>query len=113
MMSATENSKADYHLIEAVYGSGMYFQQAKNQVDVLHSVSPADHIPNLKLPMLFFNGSEDHRDSEDKWLSLCKDQELSSLKTYEGADHFFMHDSRFIKDMLDRMDKFAMSACKE
>jgi hypothetical protein len=26
---------------------------------------------------------------------------------YEGGDHFFPHDSRFYKDIMERMDKFA------
>jgi hypothetical protein len=57
------------------------------------------------------DGSEDYRDSENKWLSLCKGQELSSLKVYEGRDHFFSYNSRFVDDiMLDRMEKFAQLA---
>eukprot|EP00980_Cylindrotheca_fusiformis_P015548 scaffold4433_cov122-Cylindrotheca_fusiformis.AAC.5 len=109
MMGATKKSKADYHLVEAVLGSGMYFQQSDAQVECLHGVKPADHIPKFKFPVSFFNGSEDHRDSEDKCLALCKDQERSSLKVYEGGDHFFVHDGRFVTDLLDRMDAFAKS----
>ena len=62
--------------------------------------------------MLIFNGSEDYRHSEDRWLcglTICnhKDKELSSLNVYEGGesalkliyegeDHFFCHDLRFV-----------------
>ncbi|KAL3931567.1 MAG: hypothetical protein SGBAC_011250 [Bacillariaceae sp.] len=107
MKDATAKSKADWKLVESTFGAGMFFDSAVDQIDVLHSVKPADHIPNYDFPILFFNGSEDYRDSEDKWLSLCKVQEGSSLKVFEGGDHFFTHDSRFVVEMLDRMDKFA------
>lgn len=108
MKDATAKSKADWKLVESTFGAGMFFDSAVDQVDVLHSVKPADHIPNYDFPILFFNGSEDYRDSEDKWLSLCEVQEGSSLKVFEGGDHFFTHDSRFVVEMLDMMDKFAM-----
>jgi pimeloyl-ACP methyl ester carboxylesterase len=110
MMGTAKKSKADYHLVEAVCGSGMYFQQSSALVDFLHGVKPAHGIPNFKFPVAYFNGSEDHRDSEDKWLALCKDQERSSLKVYEGGDHCFVHDSRFVQDLLDRMDALAKAA---
>lgn len=110
MMGIAKKSQANYHVVEAVYGSGMYFQQSSAQADILHGVKPADHIPNFKFPVAYFNGSEDHRDSEDKWLSLCKDQERSSLKVFEGGDHFFVHDSRFVDDLMDRMHEFAKAA---
>lgn len=102
-----KKSPADWKLVESMFGAGFFFDAAEDQVKVLHSVQPANHIPNFDFPVLFFNGSEDHRDSEDRWLSLCKIQDRSSLKVYEGGDHFFMNDSRFVYDMLDRMDKFA------
>jgi surfactin synthase thioesterase subunit len=103
----TAKSPADWKLVESTFGAGMFFDSAEDQVNVLHSVQPANHIPNLDFPILFFNGSEDYRDSEDRWLSLCKVQEGSSLKVFEGGDHFFTHDSRFVFEMLDMMDKFA------
>lgn len=106
MKDATVKSPADWKLVESTFGAGMFFDSATDQVKVLHSVAPADHIPNLDFPILFFNGSEDYRDSEDKWLSLCKVQQGSSLHVFEGGDHFFTHDSRFVHDMLDRMDTF-------
>ena len=89
----------------------MFFQQGPSQVDCLHQVAPADIIPRLDFPIIFFNGSEDHRDSENKWLSLCKDKTKSSLKVYDGGDHFFCHDSRFVDDMMDRIDQFIGSVC--
>jgi len=101
----SQSKTADYHIRECSFGSGMFFQQGAAQCDCLHSVSPADLIPTLNIPILYFNGSEDHRDSENKWLELCKD-ERSELKVYKGGDHFFCHDSRFVDDMLERMHKF-------
>jgi pimeloyl-ACP methyl ester carboxylesterase len=107
MLDATKKSPADFKLVESVFGSGMCFDQGAEQIECLKAVAPAEYIPSYDFPVLFFNGSEDYRDSEDKWLSLCKDQERSSLKVYEGGDHFFCHDFRFFADLLDRMDAFA------
>ncbi len=107
MMSVVKKSPAQYKLVESTFGAGMHFQQGVAQTTCMHAVAPADHIPNYDFPILFFNGSEDHRDSEDKWLSLCKDQKLSALKVYEKGDHFFTHDSRFVDDMISRIDTFA------
>ena len=87
MMDVAKKSAADYKLIETVFGAGMFFDESDAQVECLRSVSPAEHIPNLNFPILFMNGSEDYRDSEDKWLSLCTDKR-SELKVYYGGDHF-------------------------
>ena len=113
MLSVGKKSPAKYRVVESVYGAGMHFQQGVAQTICMHSVSPADHIPNYDFPVLFFNGSEDYRDSENKWLSLCKNQKLSALKVYEHGDHFFIHDESFVDDLLDRMDSFAKQAALE
>lgn len=109
MMGAVKKSKADFHLVETTFGAGYFFQQGGAQCDCMHAVAPAQIIPDLDLPILFFNGSEDYRDSEDKWLELCRCKELSSLKVYDGGDHFFCHDTRFVHDMLDRIDTFVQA----
>ena len=109
MIGTVKKSRADYHLVETTFGAGYFFQQGGAQCDCMHTVAPAKTIPNLNFPILFFNGSEDYRDSEDVWLSLCKHKELSSLKVYEGGDHFFCHDSRFVHDMLERIDRFTQT----
>lgn len=109
MLSVTQKP-TQWKLVESTFGAGMFFDSAEQQVQCLHAVAPANHIPTLPFPILYINGSEDHRDSEDLWLSLCQDQVGSSLKVYEGGDHFFSHDSRFVDDLLDRMDAFAAKA---
>ena len=96
MLGEAKKTKSTYyHWNDAIYGAGMYFQQGSNQVNVIHTVAPAEHIPKYPFPIFFVNGSEDYRDSEEKWLSLCRDQERSLLKVYQGADHFVSHDGRF------------------
>ena len=106
MQNVVASSPADYHLVESVYGAGFTFQQGGQQVECLKSVAPATILPNLKIPFLFMNGSKDYRDSEDRWLSLCQDKTRSELKVYDGGDHFFTHDQRFIDDMLERFHAF-------
>ena len=109
MLDVSRKSPADYKLVETTFGAGFYFDQGVAQTECLQSVAPASHIPHLKFPILFMNGSEDHRDSEEKWLSLCQDQQHSKLKVFEGGDHFFCHDTRFLTEIIDMMDDFAKS----
>mmetsp|Transcript_31884 Transcript_31884/g.52590 ORF Transcript_31884/g.52590 Transcript_31884/m.52590 type:complete len:350 (-) Transcript_31884:378-1427(-) len=106
MMSATKKSPADWKLIESTFGAGFFFQQGAQQVECMKMVAPADLIPQLDMPILFFNGSDDYRDSENKWLELCQ-HKSSELKVYEKGDHFFSHDSKCVDDMLERFDKFS------
>jgi pimeloyl-ACP methyl ester carboxylesterase len=106
MVSAMEKSPADYKLVESTFGAGFFFRQGPQQVECLKGVAPAEIIPELDIPILFFNGSEDYSDSQDKWLESCKDKR-SELKVYEKGDHFFCNDSSFVNDMLDRFDTFS------
>jgi pimeloyl-ACP methyl ester carboxylesterase len=106
MVGVTKKSPANWKLVESAFGAGNFFDQGHEQIECMHTVDPSIHIPSYDFPVLFFNGSEDHRDSEDWWLSLCKDQERSSLKVFEGGDHFFSHDTRFYGDVIERMDTF-------
>jgi pimeloyl-ACP methyl ester carboxylesterase len=82
MQGIVSKSKADFYLHETSYSSGMFFQQAPAQVECLKQVAPAQLIPLLDIPILFMNGSEDYRDSENKWLDLCTDKTGSSIKVY-------------------------------
>ena len=109
MKDVTNKSPADYKLVESTFGAGMFFDSSKEQIECLHSVSPAIHIPNFKFPILYMNGSEDHRDSENRWLELSLESDptkLSQLKVYDGGDHFFTHDTRFVDDIIERFDTF-------
>jgi pimeloyl-ACP methyl ester carboxylesterase len=94
-----------YHLIPTTFGAGNFFDQAPAQVTCLKQVEPAALLPAYgdKLPILYMNGSEDYRDSETKWMQLST-AKGSQLHVYEGGDHFFTHDERFVEDILTRMD---------
>jgi pimeloyl-ACP methyl ester carboxylesterase len=107
MFSVATKSPAQWKMVESTFGAGMWFQQGQAQVECLKTVAPAEYIPRYKFPILFVNGSADYRDSEDRWLSLCQDQQLSSLHVYDGGDHFFSHDDRFVEDLLVRIDAYA------
>lgn len=106
-VSMLEKSRADFHLIEATFGAGVFFDQGVAICDCLQAVAPADKIPSFQFPVLFFNGSEDYRDSEGRWLDACERREQSSLKVFEGGDHFFTHDSRFVNDFMDTIVSFS------
>merc|ERR1711862_132065 len=53
MMDEVKKSPADYHLIEAIFGAGMFFNQVEAHVECLKTVAPADHIPNLPFQSCF------------------------------------------------------------
>jgi pimeloyl-ACP methyl ester carboxylesterase len=106
MVKEVKKSGADYKLLETCFGSGMFFEQAPAQVECLKAVAPADYIPRLDIPILFMNGSKDYRDSENRWLELCVNQQ-SELKVYEGGDHFFTHYTCFVEDIMSRFDSYA------
>ena len=106
MMAGEIKKSADYKLLETSFGSGMFFDQGEAQVNCLRSVAPAELIPKLNIPILFMNGGKDYRDSENKWLELCVNKK-SELKVYEEGDHFFLHLSRFVDDILTRFDTIA------
>lgn len=110
MKDVTTKSGADYKVMESTLGAGMFFDRAQEQVDCLRAVAPADYIPNLSFPILFMNGTNDYRDSEDKWLELCVN-EKSELHDYQGGDHFFTHHSKFLDDILERWHEFAVNKC--
>lgn len=59
MTGAVKKSKADYHIVESSFASGMFFQQGPAQCDCMHAVAPAEIVPELEFPLLFFNGSEE------------------------------------------------------
>jgi pimeloyl-ACP methyl ester carboxylesterase len=111
MLSICQKSPANYHLVECVFGAGMWFDQAAAHVECLRQIAPAKLLPRIHIPILYMNGSLDHRDSEDIWLKFSPSPQ-SSLKVYEGGDHFFTHDSRFVDDILARMAEFEKGPCQ-
>ena len=111
MLDVTKKSKTSsypYHLVDTVFGAGMFFDQGAAQVECLRTVAPAEIIPKIPFPILYMNGAKDHRNSEDLWLELSQKKYPSSeLKVYEDGDHFFMHDARYVDDVLESMNAYA------
>ncbi len=93
-------------VLETTFQAGFYFDKGISIIDTLSSIDSADCIPRFQGPILFANGSKDHHDSQDKWLSLCNNKERSKLKVYKGGDHFFCHDSRFFELFVHEMINF-------
>lgn len=91
-------------IMEIVLRPGMFFHQGKAQVAILRSTDPAYQLPKFPGPVLFLNGSLDHRDSEHRWVSMCRQ---GRLVVYEGGDHFFSHDDRFFGSVIEEIDTFA------
>jgi hypothetical protein len=90
-----------------VLRSGSFFRRADEQVAVLRSTAPLRTLPHFRRPVLFVNGSRDHRDIEHDLLDAVTSgaaervRKLSRLIVYSEADHFLANDSRF-------MDQFAL-----
>ena len=114
MFGVIEKSKsANWKLIESTFGAGNFFTQGIQQVECLKQVNPEEYIPLYRFPIMYMNGGLDYRDCENLWLNLCQNKNLSSLKVYEHADHFFTHDSRYVEDILQRIDNFAQQIIKK
>jgi pimeloyl-ACP methyl ester carboxylesterase len=79
-------------LLEGTIRPGFFFGQGGAQVAIMRESDPRSSLPRFEGRTLFVNGSKDHRDSEGKWVAASA---LGRLKVYEGADHFFSHDTRF------------------
>lgn len=78
--------------------TGMFFQQGRQQIEILLQTEPQPALRKVKIPVLFVNGSRDHRDSEQRWL---ESTEKGQLIVYDGADHFFSHDQRYAQRFVD------------
>jgi hypothetical protein len=85
----------------------MFFKQAHAQIAILRGSDPRKALPAFKGPVLFANGSRDHRDSEKKWVQACT---KGTLIVYDGGDHFFSHDRRFDQKLRDDTWKFLQEA---
>jgi pimeloyl-ACP methyl ester carboxylesterase len=104
---AVKNGNIDELLIiHSCLRTGMFFGQASAQIKILRESNPRDSLPKYSGKILFINGSKDHRDSETIWKSLCQHGEL---KVYEGGDHFFSHDKRFLPVFMDDLQQFCES----
>jgi pimeloyl-ACP methyl ester carboxylesterase len=108
---ANANGHLDPRMImDGALRTGFFFGQNDAQIAILRASDPVAGLGNFKGPVLFVNGSKDHRDSEKKWLEASNkgNGDKSMLVVYEGADHFFSHDeryySRFMKDMAQFFD---------
>ncbi|CAJ1423311.1 unnamed protein product [Effrenium voratum] len=81
-------------MMECSFRPGMFFGQAMAQVQILKASDPSAALGKFPGPILFVNGSKDHRDSEHLWV---EKSQKGQLIVYEGADHFFSHDDRHSK----------------
>lgn len=92
-------------LLELALRPGMFFQSGVEQVEVLRGTNPRAALAAFAgKPVLFVNGSLDHRDGERVWLAAAGPR--AQLITYEGGDHFFSHDSRFAQRLADDVAAF-------
>lgn len=69
----------DKEVLADMMRAGYYFQQGDQQVEMLKNSAPESGLKKFEGPVLFINGSEDHRDSEQRWLKACK---RGQLKVY-------------------------------
>lgn len=88
--------------------TGFFFEHNTEQIDMLKQSDPLSSLPKYKGPILFINGSKDHRDSEKKWLDASNrgNGDKSMLIVYEGGDHFFSHDERFYPRFIKDIETF-------
>ncbi|KAJ1562426.1 hypothetical protein HK096_010010 [Nowakowskiella sp. JEL0078] len=92
-------------LQDTIMRCGCFFGQGSKQVEILSGTDSKAALEKYDGPVLFINGSKDHHDSDKIWLAACKNQD-SKLEIYEGADHFFSHDDRFMNTFMEDTLKF-------
>ncbi|KAJ2986939.1 hypothetical protein HDV02_006434 [Globomyces sp. JEL0801] len=94
---------SDAVLKEMVLSHGYFFNQVGKHIEILKHSNPRASLPKYEGPILFINGSKDHRDSEKVWLESSKH---GKLIVYEGTDHFFSHDDRYLDKLIQDLDEF-------
>ncbi|KAI9016107.1 Alpha/Beta hydrolase protein [Hyaloraphidium curvatum] len=102
------NKNLDPELLMELLRPGFFFGQNNEQIAILRNSHPAAALERYPGPVLFINGSKDFRDSEEKWLEASNKGNggKSKLIVYEGADHFFSHDRRYMERFLSDMADF-------
>lgn len=101
--SARANDHLDAAMVfETSVRTGSFFHSGKDQIKILKESDPRKSLPLFDGKVLFINGSRDYRDSEHIWKELCDGR----LIVYEGADHFFSHDNRFYKRLINDLVEF-------
>ncbi|KXS19970.1 alpha/beta-hydrolase [Gonapodya prolifera JEL478] len=95
-------------MLDTALRTGFYFEQNMQQIEILRASDPAAALAKYPAPVLFCNGSKDHRDSEKKWLSVSNGANggKSKLICYEGGDHGFSHDKRFKDTFIEEIKTF-------
>jgi surfactin synthase thioesterase subunit len=104
-MAAAASDLDSELVLETCFKGGQFFDRSAEIVDALRGVEPAKELPSIHIPLLFINGSADHRDSEQRWLALAPNK-ASQLLVYEQGDHFFMHSRRYFARTLDDIHRF-------
>ncbi|KAJ2996185.1 hypothetical protein HDV02_006713, partial [Globomyces sp. JEL0801] len=94
---------SDTLLKEMALSHGFFFNQAEKHIEILKASNPRISLPKYDGRILFINGSKDHRDSENVWLEASKH---GKLIVYQGTDHFFSHDDRYLDKLLEDLDEF-------
>lgn len=101
---------------EDCVSSGFYFHCSSEQTGTLRSTDSLAGLKKFSGPVLYLNGSEDHRDMLEDSVKISTAREVSkrgegpSLTRsilYEGGNHFFSHDKRF----RDRFEEDVSSFC--
>jgi pimeloyl-ACP methyl ester carboxylesterase len=101
---ACKNKYIDKEMLIPILRTGMFFKENPSQINILKATNPAESLPKYDGFILFVNGSEDHRDSENVWLRTAK---AARLIDYQGGDHFFTHDRRFMQAFISECAKLA------
>jgi pimeloyl-ACP methyl ester carboxylesterase len=103
---------------------GMYFHSGSSHCKLLRSCKSLEAMQRFFGPVCYIGGSLDHRDMAAALLNTSRKNEASRNVSnsvmltrsicYEGGDHFFSHDTRFIKqfesDVVDFCSKVFSSS---
>ncbi|MEO5980424.1 MAG: alpha/beta family hydrolase [Chryseolinea sp.] len=90
-MSSQLLSKSNTHLVQALVFYGFPLHPPGNP-----GTSRADHLAEVKIPMLFLQGTKDSLADLELIKNVCNALTLATLETIEGADHAFKAGKREI-----------------
>ncbi|KAJ3006201.1 UNVERIFIED_CONTAM: hypothetical protein HDU68_004213, partial [Siphonaria sp. JEL0065] len=99
-------AKSNGHISESMLSEiamdcGFFFNQGKQQIEILQATDSARWLSKFNGPVLVLDGSKDHHDSHEKWINACGNRAEAKGNLYEGGDHFFSHDDRFFGQVVN------------
>ncbi|HTF19153.1 MAG TPA: alpha/beta family hydrolase [Chryseolinea sp.] len=78
------------------------------------SVTRAEHLRGVNVPMLFLQGTKDTLARLDLIQGVCESLPLAKLQTFEGSDHAFMRGKKsFVPELAEAAEQWLRRQCEK